>query len=67
MSALVGIMAGSASALLLVSLMVATNLREHHPWLILLLGPAGGLVGLLYKYFGGSIAAGNNERRRFSP
>ncbi len=59
-SALVGIMAGSASALLLVSLTVATNLREHHPWLILLLGPAGGLVGLLYKYFGGSVEAGNN-------
>ena len=59
-SALVGIMAGSASALLLISLVFATNVREHHPWLILLLGPAGGLVGLLYKYLGASVEAGNN-------
>ncbi len=59
-AALVGIMAGTASAFLLVSLTVATNLREHHPWLILLLGPVGGLVGLLYKYVGASVEAGNN-------
>ena len=59
-SALVGIMAGSASALLLISLAFATNIREDHPWLILLLGPAGGLVGLLYKYLGASVEAGNN-------
>ena len=31
-----GILAGSASALLLVSLEFATNLREAHRWLILL-------------------------------
>ena len=48
----IGILAGSASALLVVSLSFATNVREHHPWLILLLAPAGGLVGLLYKHLG---------------
>ena len=59
-SALVGIMAGSASALLLWSLEVATRIREKHIWLILLLAPAGWLVGLLYRFFGGSVEAGNN-------
>ncbi len=59
-SGLVGIMAGSASALLLVSLSYATALRESHVWLILLLAPAGWLVGLLYKHFGASVEAGNN-------
>ena len=60
MATLVGIMAGTASAILLDSLNFATNLREAHPWLILLLAPAGGLVGLLYKYFGSSVEGGNN-------
>lgn len=53
-------MAGTASALLLASLNLATTLREAHPWLILLLAPVGGLIGLLYKYFGSSVEAGNN-------
>jgi H+/Cl- antiporter ClcA len=59
-SAAVGILAGSASALLLWSLNVATELREAHLWLILLLAPAGALVGLLYKHFGSTVEAGNN-------
>ncbi len=59
-AALVGLLAGSASALLLVSLNLATALRTAHPWLILLLAPAGGAVGLLYKHFGASVEAGNN-------
>jgi H+/Cl- antiporter ClcA/PII-like signaling protein len=58
--ALVGIMAGSASALLLVSLTFATNLRDAHKWLTLLLAPAGWVVGLLYKHLGSSVEAGNN-------
>jgi H+/Cl- antiporter ClcA/PII-like signaling protein len=56
----VGIMAGSASALLLVSLVLATDLRETHRWLILLLAPGGLFVGYLYKYLGSSVEAGNN-------
>ncbi len=59
-SAAVGVMAGSASALLLVSLDLATRVRESHVWLILLLAPAGWLVGLVYKHYGSSVEAGNN-------
>jgi H+/Cl- antiporter ClcA len=59
-SALIGILAGSASALLLWSLELATKVRESHLWLIWLLAPAGGAVGLLYKHFGSSVEAGNN-------
>ncbi len=59
-SAIVGIMAGSASALLLASLAFVTRIRESHVWLILLLAPAGWLVGLLYKEFGSTVEGGNN-------
>jgi len=59
-AALVGILAGSASALLLISLDWATNLREHHLWIIALLPVAGLAVGLLYGYVGSSVEAGNN-------
>jgi H+/Cl- antiporter ClcA len=57
---LVGIMAGSASALLLVSLNYATEVREKHVWLILLLAPAGWVVGQMYKQLGSSVEAGSN-------
>jgi H+/Cl- antiporter ClcA/PII-like signaling protein len=57
---LTGVMAGSASAFLLVSLTWATDFREHHKWMILLLAPAGLFVGYLYKYFGRTVEAGNN-------
>ncbi|MDE3106295.1 MAG: voltage-gated chloride channel family protein [Acidobacteriota bacterium] len=60
MAAVIGALAGSASALLLWSLDVATRTREAHPWLILLLAPAGLAVGLMYKYLGRSVEAGNN-------
>jgi len=53
-------MAGTASAALLLSLEYATKTRESHKWLILLLAPAGWVVGLLYKYLGSSVEAGNN-------
>ena len=56
----VGILAGSASALLLVSLNVATDLRNAHFWLIYLLAPAGLAVGLLYHHLGKSVERGNN-------
>lgn len=59
-ASLVGLMAGAASALLLWSLDLATRLREAHTWLILLLAPAGWLVGLMYARFGASVVAGNN-------
>ena len=56
----VGLLAGSASALLLVSLDWATRTRESHPWLLYLLPLAGLAVGLLYHYFGRAVEAGNN-------
>jgi H+/Cl- antiporter ClcA len=59
-AALIGILAGSASALLLVSLNYATGLREKHVWVILLLAPAGWLVGEVYKRYGSAVVGGNN-------
>ncbi|SEG33410.1 H+/Cl-antiporter ClcA [Bryocella elongata] len=59
-ASVVGMMAGTASATLLASLTWATNIRESHRWLILLLAPAGWAVGLLYKLFGKSVEGGNN-------
>ncbi len=60
LSAAVGTLAGSASALLLASLEYATRIREGHVWLILLLAPAGWMVGMMYRYFGESVVGGNN-------
>ncbi len=57
---LVGMLGGTASALLLWSLVVATNLRESHRWLIALLPLAGLFVGFLYTKFGTTVEAGNN-------
>ncbi len=59
-SVLAGVMGGSASALLLVSLVWATDLRESHRWLIALLPLAGLFVGCLYRYYGTAVEAGNN-------
>lgn len=55
-----GALIGSASALLLVSLNVVTDFRESHLWIIAFL-PLGGLaIGLMYHYWGASVARGNN-------
>jgi chloride channel protein, CIC family len=59
-STVVGILAGTASAGLLVSLEWATAVRESHRWLIALLPIAGLMVGLIYRHFGRSVEAGNN-------
>lgn len=55
-----GVMAGTASAVLLISLAFATEVREWHRWMILLLAPVGLAVGYLYKWLGSSVEAGNN-------
>jgi len=60
LAALVGVMAGSASALFLVVLDLATNTRLVHPWLLWLLPVAGFAVGWLYLRLGASVEAGNN-------
>ena len=57
---LAGIMGGTASALLLWSLVIATDFRESHKWMIALLPLAGLLVGVMYRNFGTSVEAGNN-------
>ncbi len=55
-----GALAGTASALLLASLDLVTNIRESHRWIIALLPVAGLLIGCLYQSFGSSVEAGNN-------
>ncbi len=60
LSTAVGILAGSASALLIVLLNWATETREAHSWIIALLPFAGLAVGLMYHYLGRSVEAGNN-------
>lgn len=59
-ASLAGMLGGTASALLLVSLVWATDTREQHKWLIAFLPLAGLSVGCLYKYLGTSVEAGNN-------
>ncbi|KQC01992.1 chloride channel protein [Pedobacter sp. Hv1] len=59
-SLVIGVCIGTTSAGFLQSLAWVTQYRENHLWLIALL-PIGGLaVGLLYHYFGKSVAPGNN-------
>ena len=59
-ASLIGVLAGSASALFLVSLDWATNFRESHRWIIALLPVAGFLIGCMYHYWGKDVEAGNN-------
>lgn len=60
-SSIIGIMAGSASAIFLHSLEWATMYRQQHSWLLYLLPLAGLLIGLLYHYFGKEVEGGNNQ------
>jgi H+/Cl- antiporter ClcA len=57
---LVAALAGSASALFLVSLDLATTWREQHAWIIWLLPIAGFVVGWIYLHIGRNVEAGNN-------
>jgi H+/Cl- antiporter ClcA len=56
----VGVLAGLSSAVFLVALDRATEVRLDHPWLIWLLPVAGLAIGAAYHYGGGSSGAGNN-------
>jgi H+/Cl- antiporter ClcA len=60
LAALVGALAGTASAGFLVALEAATHWRETHPWALALLPVGGGLVGLAYHRFGNRVVKGNN-------
>ena len=59
-SFVVGILAGTASAALLVSLEWATDWRESHRWIIAFLPLGGFLSGWIYHQFGRTVEAGNN-------
>lgn len=56
----VGVLAGTASAIFLISLSWATSFRLANPNLILLLPLAGLVVGWVYHRFAGTAAQGNN-------
>ena len=60
MGSAAGLLAGSASALLLVSLNWATDTRESHRWIIALLPLAGLAIGAMYYYLGRAVEGGNN-------
>ena len=60
LSALVGALAGTASAGFLVALDYVTSWREAHPWALALLPAAGLLIGLAYHHFGNRVVRGNN-------
>ncbi len=57
---LVGVLAGTASAVFLITLAWATNTRLENPALVFLLPIAGLVVGWVYFRFAGSAAQGNN-------
>ena len=56
----VGVLAGTASAVFLISLTWATNFRLDNPFLLFLLPLGGLLVGWIYHRFAGTAARGNN-------
>ncbi|RZK54646.1 MAG: chloride channel protein, partial [Hymenobacter sp.] len=60
LAALVGALAGTASAGFLVALEWVTAWRGTHPWALALLPVGGLLVGLAYHYFGNRVVKGNN-------
>jgi H+/Cl- antiporter ClcA len=57
---LVGILAGTASAIFLISLNWVTETRMANPWLLYFLPLAGFVMGWVYWRFGGDAAKGNN-------
>jgi H+/Cl- antiporter ClcA len=57
---IIGIAAGTLSAIFLTSLNWVTNYREAHQWLIYLLPVAGLAIGLIYHHRGKEVERGNN-------
>ena len=55
-----GVLTGSGSALLIISLDWATAAREGQPWLLYCLPLAGAAVSFLYSRYGGNAGKGNN-------
>ena len=56
-----GVLVGSASALLLVSLFWATDTREANKWIIWLLPIGGFAIGWMYHKWGKTVVKGNNQ------
>jgi H+/Cl- antiporter ClcA len=57
---LIGLCAGSASALFLILLDWATSWREDNKWIIALLPLGGLIIGFAYYYLGENVVKGNN-------
>lgn len=57
---IIGVAAGTLSALFLTSLNWVTRYRESHQWLIYLLPLAGLIIGLIYHLKGKNVERGNN-------
>lgn len=57
---IIGSLAGSASAIFLLSLDWVTSYRESNNWIIFMLPLGGFVIGLTYHYFGSSVVKGNN-------
>lgn len=60
-SAVIGSIVGSASALFLYTLDWATDYRESHTYIIWFLPIAGFMIGLTYLYWGSTVVKGNNQ------
>lgn len=60
LSLLVGLAAGTLSALFLTLLNLVTDFRTGHPYLLYFLPLAGLLVGLIYHHRGKNVERGNN-------
>ncbi|MDQ3193084.1 MAG: voltage-gated chloride channel family protein [Bacteroidota bacterium] len=58
---IIGLLAGTTSALFLWVLDLATNYREANFYIIALLPIGGLLIGLFYHYLGKGVEAGNNQ------
>ncbi len=60
LGSVVGVLCGSASALFLWVLDLATNFRSSHEAIVYTLPIAGLMIGAIYERFGSAIKAGNN-------
>ncbi|MBD3628320.1 voltage-gated chloride channel family protein [Cyclobacterium sp.] len=61
LSIVIGLLAGSASAVFLISLNWATQFREANIYVILFLPLGGFVIGWVYHRYGNSVVKGNNQ------
>lgn len=60
-SIIIGFLSGTASAIFLVALDIATNTRLDYPYLLFFLPIAGLFIGFIYHTWGESVVKGNNQ------